>query len=153
MAFTAWGKDRVFAVGMLVLSILLAVQSFRYPAESAQFPRFLSMVLLLLSALLVIREARRGAPPSVAPEASRVGLAAMAASPTVLVFLITAAYILAIQWLGFLSGSVAFMLACPLVLGNRRWPGVLLWGLLFPVALYLLFHSVLGVQLPAGWLL
>ncbi len=151
-----WSKDRVFAVGMLFLSILLVVQSFRYPADSAQFPRFLSIVLLLLSALLIIREARAGgrsalSRPVPAPGAPR--LASIVFSPTLFVFLATGLYVLAIQWLGFLSASVAVMLACPLVLGNRRWPGVLLWGLLFPSALYLLFHSVLGVQLPTGWLL
>ncbi len=153
MPTMAWSKDRVFAVGMLFLSVLLVVQSFRYPADSAQFPRFLSIVLLLLSALLTIRAARGGgrlAPA--APPLAATRPAGAAASPTLFVFLVTGLYILAIQWLGFLSASVAFMLACPIALGNRRWLGVVLWGLFFPVALYLLFHSLLRVHLPAGWL-
>jgi hypothetical protein len=68
------------------------------------------------------------------------------------VFAATALYVLAIQWVGFLAASAAFMLACPALLGHRRWAGPLAWGVAFPVALYLLFHSLLGVQLPAGWL-
>ncbi len=153
MGPTGWSKDRSFAAGLLILSVLLVVQSFRYPADSAQFPRFLSIVLLVLSALLTIRATRRGGslgPAAPLPAAPR--LAGVAASPTLFVFVATGVYILAIQWLGFLSASVAFMLACPIALGNRRWPGVLLWGLFFPVALYLLFYSLLRVHLPAGWL-
>jgi hypothetical protein len=153
MGTTAWSNDRVFAVGMLVLSILLVVQSFRYPADSAQFPRFLSIVLLLLSALLAIRAARAGGRPEPPPPVAAVPRpAGVAARPALFVFLVTGLYILAIQWLGFLSASVAFMLACPVALGNRRWAGALLWGLFFPAGLYLLFHSLLRVHLPAGWL-
>ncbi len=147
----AWSKDRVFAVGMLLLSILLVGQSFRYPADSAQFPRFLSIVLLLLSTLLIVREARAGG-RSAAPAPAGHRVARALSSPTLFVFLATGLYVLAIQWLGFLSASVAFMLACPLALGNRRWAGVAFWGLCFPFALYLLFHTLLQVHLPEGWL-
>jgi putative tricarboxylic transport membrane protein len=161
MASVAARKDRLFAGGMLLLSLVLAIQSFRYPAESAQFPRFLSVLLILLSVLLVIRNVRavradtdqvrpddvRAARPSQRP----AGLGVFLAHAGVFVFGSTALYVLAIQWLGFLTGSVCFMVTCAFSLGNRRWALVLGWGLALPAFLYLLFHSVLGLQLPAGW--
>lgn len=162
MTSSRLGRDRLFAIGTLVVSLLLVTQSFRYPAESAQFPRFLSVLLLVLSAMLVIREMRAGsgAPPPAPGEQEPAlasgrhsGLRGIAAGPEALVFASTGLYILAIQWVGFLAGSVAFMLACAAFLGNRRWLAMAAWGLLFPVALYLLFHSLLGVQLPSGWLI
>jgi hypothetical protein len=160
MASAASRKDRLFAGGMLLLSLVLLAQSFRYPAESAQFPRFLSVLLVLLSVLLVIRDLRAGnaqagpnAVQAARPQRAGFGLGAFVSSPGVFVFASTGLYVLAIQWLGFLAGTVCFMVTCALALGNRRWALVLVWGVAFPAALYLLFHSVLGLQLPAGWLM
>ena len=163
MASVSSRKDRLFAVGMLILSLGLAIQSFSYPAESAQFPRFLSVLLVLLSALLTIREVRalraaaEGAPApdegAAAPPRAGARIGALLTSPETFVFASTALCVLAIQGLGFLAGSVAFMLACAFFLGNRRWVTVLAWGFAFPAALYLLFHSVLGLALPTGWLM
>lgn len=163
MASVPSRKDRLFAGGMLLLSLALTIQSFRYPAESAQFPRFLSVLLVFLSALMVIRvvrAVRTGAdrtrpddPHAGRPQLSRPGLRTFLSSPGVFVFASTALYVLAIQWLGFLAGSVGFMVTCALALGSRRWVLVFVWGLAFPAVLYLLFHSVLGLQLPAGWLM
>jgi putative tricarboxylic transport membrane protein len=154
MSREEWRKDRWFGVGMGVLSALLTIQSFRYPAESAQFPRFLCTLLLLLSALLLVRVARTPQPrsPEAEPAAPRPAIAAIAKSPTTFVFAASAVYLLAMQWLGFLVSSLCFMLACAWWLGHRRWATGIVWAALFPVALYLLFHSLLGLALPAGWL-
>ena len=152
-------RDRLFGVGMCIVSAALAIQSFRYPAESAQFPRFLSVLLVLLSALLAIRSLR-SAPAGAhrvaqdeRPATTHDQATTLWRSPALFVFGTTAIYILAIEWLGFLTGSIVFMVGCPLCLGSRHWVTLLTWGVTFPLALYLMFHTLLRLPLPAGWLM
>jgi hypothetical protein len=154
MRAAEWRRERIFGAGMCVLSSALAIQAFRYPAESAHFPRFLSVLLLLLSILLVIRGVRAPRPERPTPEehTPRFSVAESLRSPAAFVFGASAIYLVTMQWLGFLASSILFMAACAGWLGHRRWPTGLVWGVAFPLGLYALFHGVLGLALPMGWL-
>jgi len=48
-------KERIFSIGISVISILLTIQAFRYPAESSQFPRFLCLLMVLFSVMILVR--------------------------------------------------------------------------------------------------
>ncbi len=144
-------KDLVFSMFMVALSIALAVQSFRFPADSAFFPRVLSILLLCLSALLLFRALRR--PPGEAGAAGIRNIASQRKSTPILVFGSTALYVAAIPVLGFLAGTALFLFGSILFLHRRRPVLAVVYGLCFSAALYFLFHSVLKVSLPRGWLL
>ena len=145
-------KDLVFSICMVVLSIVLAVQSFRYPSDSAFFPRVLSILLLLLSLLLLIR-AFRQPPREVRTGGIREHAFILMKSQPMLVFGSTALYIVMIPVLGFLAITALFLFGSILFLNRRRPVLAAIYGICYAATIYFLFHTVLKVTLPSGWLL
>jgi len=144
-------KDLVFSICMVVLSIVLAVQSFRYPADSALFPRVLSILLLLLSLLLLIRAFWQ--PPREDRIAGRGDVFSLMKSQPVLVFGSTVLYIVMIPVLGFLISTALFIFGSILFRDRRKLIAAAIYGICFSAAIYFVFQAVLGVTLPRGWLL
>ncbi|MCX5825101.1 MAG: tripartite tricarboxylate transporter TctB family protein [Deltaproteobacteria bacterium] len=145
-------KDLAFSICMVVLSIVLAVQSFRYPADSAFFPRVLSVLLLLLSLLLLFRAFRR--PPKEDRTGGIRGNAfSLMKNQPVLVFGSTVLYVVMIPVLGFLVSTALFIFGSILFRDRRKLIVAAIYGICFSAALYFVFHAVLGVTLPRGWLL
>jgi hypothetical protein len=145
-------KDLVFSIFMVALSIALIVQSFRVPAESAFFPRVLSILLLSLSVLVLIRSLRQ--PPGEASAAGiRGNVFSLMKSPPILVFGSTVLYIVMVPVLGYLVSTAVFLFGSILFLYRRRPVLAAIYGICYAVAIYFLFHTVLGVTLPRGWLL
>ena len=145
-------KDFAFSICMVVLSIVLAVQSFRYPADSAFFPRVLSILLLLLSLLLLIRAFWQP------PREDRTGgirgnSFSLMKSPQIVVFGSATLYIAVIPVLGFLVSTALFLFGSILFLDRRKLIVAAIYGICFSAAIYFVFHAVLGVTLPRGWLL
>jgi putative tricarboxylic transport membrane protein len=145
-------KDLVFSICMVLLSIVLAVQSFRYPSDSAFFPRVLSILLLLLSLLLLIRAFRQP------PREERTGIirgdafSLMKSTPMV-VFGSATLYIAVIPVLGFLVSTALFLFGSILYFDRRKLIVAAIYSICFSAAIYFVFHAVLGVTLPRGWLL
>ena len=145
-------KDLVFSICMVVVSIVLAVQSFRYPADSALFPRVLSILLLLLSLLLVIRVFRQ--PPSEDRTGGIRGNAfSLMKNQPMLVFGSTVLYVVMIPVLGFLVSTALFIFGSILFRDRRKLVVAAIYGICFPAVIYVVFQAVLGVTLPRGWLL
>ena len=57
---------------------------------------------------------------------------------------------LSIHWLGIFGAMIIGCAAMPILWGERRHLLVGLYAVLFPLAVYGLFHSVLEVQFPLG---
>lgn len=144
-------RDRIFAGGMVLLSLALMARSYTYPASSSVFPRFLSVVLLALSALLVVDLLRKPRPQGGSRPGPRLSLGGVARHPGLFVFGSLTLYVLAMTWLGFMLSTIGFMVGTMLHLGSRSWVAVLAWGVGFPILAYLLFHTLLGLQLPRGF--
>jgi hypothetical protein len=66
------------------------------------------------------------------------------------VALLTAIYVLTIERLGFIAGTVPYLLGFTFVLGERRWARLLLFAVVAPVTTYLIFYQLLNVPLPRG---
>jgi putative tricarboxylic transport membrane protein len=101
--------------------------------------------LLFGAALLVLVNALRGRSLTLperleGPDRSRV----------LWVAALTGAYTVAIERLGFITGTVPYLLGFCLVLGERRWARLMLFAVAVPVATYLLFDRILNVPLPRG---
>jgi hypothetical protein len=63
---------------------------------------------------------------------------------------LTAAWVIVIERLGFITATVPYLFGFVVALGERRWIRVALFALLVPVVTYLVFDSALNVPLPRG---
>jgi hypothetical protein len=66
------------------------------------------------------------------------------------VALLTGAYVIAIERLGFITGTIPYLFGFCLVLGERRWARLILFAVAAPVTTYLVFYQFLNVPLPRG---
>jgi len=65
---------------------------------------------------------------------------------------ITFGYLFAVERIGFLGTTLLYMLLFALVLGERRWPRLVMFAILVPLVVYVLFSTALHVPLPRGWI-
>jgi len=64
--------------------------------------------------------------------------------------LLTGAYVFIVARLGFIITTFFFLLFFGLVLGGRRWLNLILFAAVTPVAIYVIFSTILNVPLPPG---
>lgn len=133
---------------MLALSIALSIKAFTYPAESAQFPRFLTVLQVLFSAGLLVRSivGRRGEPPRDEPGRRPSLIAPLA------VFSSLGLYIVCIQYLGYFVSTALFLAISMIYLGRHRPLVVFGATAAFILVVYSLFVLFIGVRLPRGML-
>ena len=84
-----------------------------------------------------------------APDSSPSAADWRAAAPSVLLFL---AYIVLLEPLGYLPATTAFITLEARLLGSRRWGRDLVAALVVAFSVYALFSLLLGLRLPAGFL-
>lgn len=84
-----------------------------------------------------------------APDASPSAADWRAAAPSVLLFL---AYVVLLEPLGYLPATTAFITLEARLLGSRRWGRDLVAALVVAFSVYALFSLLLGLRLPAGFL-
>lgn len=141
-------------MGGLILALYLGFMSFSYPADSAFFPRALSVLLGLLSVLLFIRlclRARKhGTPASGAESDARIMFSSeiLTLKSAGLTFGSIIAYGLLVMVVNYEVSSVVFLAGMMFVLGFRKpLPiGGLSVGL--TILLYGIFFRLLGVSRP-----
>ena len=66
------------------------------------------------------------------------------------VAVLTGAYVICIERLGFIATSVPFLLGFCLALGEKRWVRLVVFAVVVPVVTYLVFDRTLNVPLPRG---
>lgn len=137
-------KERLFSLGILATSLLLTLQSFRYPAESSHFPRFLCLLMTLFSVLLLARSAKRAADGEKGEGFSK------GAKIPAMVFSATAAYVFAVNYVGYFVSTVVFMFLAMFLFGERRILPMAGATAVFLGVVYALFVSFLGLRLPEG---
>ncbi len=144
------GKDRWFAIFMVAVSALLLGQAYRYPAESAQFPRFLMILQLAFSLILLVQAFRtpRATHATKPPAAAAETLASLLAPFKV--FVAASLYILAIGYLGYFIATAVFLCAAMFWFGSRRPVVVIAVTAGFLLIVFALFVSFMGVRLPEG---
>lgn len=64
---------------------------------------------------------------------------------------LTGAYVIFVERLGFITGTIPYLFGFGLALGERRWVRLAIFTVAVPVATYLLFDKTLNVPLPRGW--
>ncbi len=69
-----------------------------------------------------------------------------------LVAILTFGYLPLVGRIGFVCATFLYMLLFAWVLGERRWPRLVLFAILVPFVVYALFSTALHVPLPRGWI-
>jgi hypothetical protein len=155
MAKISRKKEIGFAAGMTFISAVFLVQSYLYPAESSQFPRFLMILQTAFSAVLLVRAIKQ---PKVIggrkaeTEGSRKSLISELKVPLE-IFLASSAYLFAIDALGYFVASSIFLAGTMYLFGARK-PIVIIGATAgFLLMVYALFVLFIGVRLPQGLLI
>jgi putative tricarboxylic transport membrane protein len=65
---------------------------------------------------------------------------------------LTFGYLFVVERIGFFVTTLLYMLFFALVLGERRWPRLVLFAIIVPLVVYSLFSTALHVPLPRGWI-
>lgn len=141
-------KESLFLVFSLIFSTTLVVVSFSYPADSSDFPRFLSSLMLLTSMMMAVNTLRSGKIKST--KNNDIGEVFNNLKIPLSVFLGTALYISSIGWLGYYYSTALFMSGGMLAAGGRKYGLIALATGLFLFLVFILFGYSLGLQLPPG---
>ena len=141
-------RDRVFALLLIVLaSIFYALiggmeEPYSPGALAAStYPRLILLCIILLSGVLILRPASHDL-----QEPSSISFKGLAA------ILLTAGYVLLIEFVGFFVLTPVFLFLVPLVVGYRHHVANAASALLVTAGLYAVFVLVLNIPLPAGLL-
>jgi hypothetical protein len=144
--------DIVAALLLLPVGLYVFYESGTWPippdlGNPAWIPRGVAGCLLAAAGLLLIR-ARQGRSLMVPAR-----LAGADRARVLWVAVLTGAYVLLLERVGFIATTAPYLLGFGLVLGERRWVRLAVFAVAVPVAIYLLFDATLNVPLPRGWLL
>ncbi len=156
MAKISRKKEIGFAAAMSLISAAFLVQSYLYPPESSQFPRFLMMLqtafclVLLWKAVKQPREGGARASDTVAGR--KLGSFGELKVP-LQIFVASSAYLIGISTLGYFVASSIFLAGTMYWFGTRR--PVVIIGVTagFLLTIYALFVLFIGVRLPQSLLI
>lgn len=139
-------------VSFLIIPICLYVfyESWRWPVisgsgDAAWIPRGVAALLLAAAFLLFVKamQGRSLTIPSRLVGADRTRV--------LWIVVLTGAYTVAVEYVGFIATSVPYLFGFALVLGERRWARLILFAVGVSIATYILFNTTLNVPLPHGW--
>lgn len=140
-------KELFFSIAISVISALLTLQSFNYPAESSQFPRFLCILMLFFSFLILIRTVKN---KSTEKSGVTGGNFMATIKLPAAVFASAALYLLCMQYIGYFVSTVVYMALSMFFFGERRPLPIAAAVIIFLAVIYALFVSFLGLRLPEG---
>lgn len=133
-------RDPIAAVVIFTLSLGTYLVAGSYTGGAEIFPRGISMIMMICSAALFVRGVFRPTTgdPMTGPELVRVGG----------VIVGTVIYIVAVDYLGFITASFAYVPLTAYFLGIRDH--VLVWAstLIFVTVVAFLFRTIFHVPLP-----
>lgn len=145
-------KDLLFYKIVLGIGIVASVVAFSYPRNSSAFPRTLCLAMLFIAALSlfgILRSKPAGSGASENAADSKPQPRVFAKSP-VLVFILTAVYIVALSTIGFFVSTYIFLFVVMYVLNYRNKAVLFAWPALLSVVLWAIFCAFLKVPTPEG---
>lgn len=134
-------KDRLIGLFGIIVSLILFLDIRDAAFRTKVFPIACIVVFFAFSVALVFRKNQKRY------EFAQLGRIVVSIG-------IILAYMLGMKYLGFLSATIAFMLAFTLY--NRAkigYAACVIYSLLYPTAIYMLFKVLLNVRLPKGILI
>ncbi len=146
-------KEIFFAVSVTLISLALLLTSFTYPAESSEFPRFLTGLMLLFSLLMLAKNLRfkRESGSEDGAEGTKAPLFGNLKVPAI-VFSVTIAYVVGMIYIGYFVSSIIFLIGTMSFFGKEKfWVKAVATGG-FLLIVFALFVNFLGLRLPQGLL-
>lgn len=146
----------VFSVLMLLLSAFLLwaavdISGLKSYTSAGAYPTAAAATMLVCSLIVVAQTARAQAEPGGPGDSAARAFVRRIAPPVIVsTSLAIAAYMLTLEWLGFVVSSYGFLVVTMRLLGSTRWGLNLLVSALVLGAIYLVFQTVFSVVLPAG---
>lgn len=129
------------AVLFTMFGIFFLIVSTKMDPQITAYPKIVLSLLVLLSALLLLKSPRTTNPSE---EISREKL-----KKTAFILVIITSYILVMKWIGFILSSVIFLFLLMTFVGSRwHWGWRLIASFLTIGAIYLIFAKVFYVPLP-----
>ena len=145
--------DRYVGIGFIVLGILGTLSAMSWPtmfstdpAGPAAIPIILCVSLIILGAVLAVGGflvKKKAAEPFI--QKRDVILVAELTGTCLL-------YIILLQVIGYLLATPLLLAAILLIVGTRKWKTIIMVSLITTVVLFLLFYSLLQVNLPLGFM-
>jgi putative tricarboxylic transport membrane protein len=148
--------ETVFAVLMLLLSAFLLwaavdISGLKSYTSAGAYPMAAAATMLVCSLIVTTQTARAGAAARQGDESAlRAFLRRICPPEVISTSLAIAAYMLTLEWLGFVVSSYLFLAVTMRLLGSTRWRTNLLVSALVLGAVYLVFQTAFSVVLPAG---
>ena len=137
-------RDVFLSIVLIVLGTYTYFESATFPDIAAQFPRRISLLLILLAIALMISGIYK-----IRKEPGKE----KTTGPYGNVFFLTifiAIYILILDWAGYLLATVGLVFAVMSILGYKKKMKALLVAICSVAAAFVLFRFLLGVPLPLG---
>lgn len=142
-------KDYIVALGSLALSLFVYLSSKSFAdsgaglaQDPAYYPTLLMVLLVIMSIILMINTVMK-------KEKIAFSINAPAVINVLKVFAILIVYVVAINYIGFLVGSILFVPGCVLMF-RGSWKLALFGGIPMAVIVYFAFTLLLKVPLPTG---
>jgi putative tricarboxylic transport membrane protein len=145
-------KADILAALMIVpICLYVFYESGRWPVEAtigtpSLIPRGVAACLLFAAGMLLFR-ALTGRASTLESRLKGADLRRVST-----VALLTGGYVFVVERVGFIGTTFLYMLLFVWVLGERRWPRLILFAIVVPLAVYVIFSTTLNVPLPQGWL-
>ena len=144
-------KKADILVALIIVPVCLYVfyESENWPKQAligapTLIPRGVAAFLLIAAAILFIKAVKGG---SLRLEER---LAGANRRRVIFAAALTGAYAALLSYVGFLMTTFSYLFLFGLVAGERRWVNLVLFAILVPVAIYLIFSTFLNVPLPPG---
>ncbi len=156
MAKISRKKEIGFAAAMSLISAAFLVQSYLYPPESSQFPRFLMMLQTAFCLALLwkaVKQPKESGAKDVDTVAGRQQGALSELKVPLQIFVASSAYLIGIGTLGYFVASSLFLAGTMFWFGTRR--PIVIIGVTagFLLTIYALFVLFIGVRLPQSLLI
>lgn len=150
-------KDLYLGIFLILLSILSYIETLSYPFESAYFPRFIIILLLLLGVAVLVREGillrrTRAANSSDTPSTGKEsGLWKTPAFRKVSLMVFSSlVYMVVMEQVGFFVTTLVYLPIMMKLLGIQKLRTILLSTGIVVLFIYLIFVSFLNVPFPDG---
>lgn len=142
-------KDFYFAVGSFLFSLFICLLSFSYPYKSSVFPRFISLLLIFLSSILIVRRWKSFSYGRILKGVSFKNINFITSYPF-LVFAGLGLYILGIAYIGYLISTIIFLGSSIFLIGQKNWLLTISVTLCCTSVIFFIFDTLLGIPLPVG---
>lgn len=139
-------SDKLLSTVLLVLSTIIFFYTLDFPLEAAIYPRAISVIIFILSLILFIRPQR-----TKVTTFKSIARGIMRNKNVVFVCLLTLAFVLSINYMGFFGALPIYLIAIQLILGERNIIKILIPTFIVTITIYIIFIMILKIPMPTFW--